>query len=777
MVFAIEEINNDEALLPNITLGYRLYDNCVNLPVALGGASALINGLEEEFIESDCTGITPVLAIVGDPTSTHSMAISKLLSPFQIPLVSYYATCSCLSNKQEYSSFFRTVPSDNFQVKAIIQIIKHYGWTWVGAIASDDDYGQYAMRNFSEEFKVFGCLSFLETLPKLNEKDKIFQIVNSIKQSSAKVVVIFAPEVELMPLVQEIVHQNITSIQWIASEAWSTSTVLASKENFISFGGTIGVAVRRGLIPGLQNFLLQVQPDFDPDNNLSVQFWEALFDCQFQENKMIQNSTIAPAMKKCTGEEEIISLKTAYSDVSELRVSYNVYKAVYALAHALHNLMSCKNGKGPFEGRTCADIANVQPWQVLEVSFTTHLGEKVAFDENGDAIAIYDIINWQRANDGSVRIADIGIFDQSAEVGKEVSLNEDAIFWNSDTGKAPESVCSKNCESGTRKASKKGQPVCCFDCVPCADGEISNQTDSIICLKCPDDFWSNEEKDQCILKEVEFLSFEDAMGITLTTTALVGAGLSICVLAIFIKYKNTPVVKANNSELSFLLLVSLTFCFFCALTFIGQPSTLTCILRHVVFGISFVLCVSCILVKTVVVIVAFRANMPGNNMMKWFGAAQQRGTIFFFTSVQSMICTIWLSVAAPVPAKNNKYQNSKIILECEVGSVTGFSFLLGYIGLLASACFVLAFFARNLPDTFNEARFITFSMLIFCAVWITFIPAYISSPGKHTVAVEVFAILASSFGLLFSIFAPKCYIILLKPEQNTKKVLMTKGKI
>ena len=300
--------------------------------------------------------------------------------------------------------------------------------------------------------------------------------------------------------------------------------------------------------------------------------------------------------------------------------------------------------------------------------------------------------------------------------------------------------------------------------------------DSMECTSCPEDFWSSPQRDHCVPKKTEFLSYDEPLGICLTATSLLGTCMCVVVLGIFICHRSTPIVRANNSELTFQLLLSLKLCFLCSLLFIGRPRLWTCQLRHAAFGISFVLCVSCILVKTMVVLAVFKASKPGGgDSLKWFGAMQQRGTVIVLTSIQAAICTVWIVSASPAPYKNTQYHNDKIVYECVVGSTVGFAVLLGYIGSLAILSFLLAFLARNLPDNFNEAKLITFSMLIFCAVWVAFVPAYVNSPGKYADAVEVFAILASSFGLLLALFGPKCFIILLRPEKNTKKAIMGRG--
>ncbi|KAL1256558.1 hypothetical protein QQF64_012103 [Cirrhinus molitorella] len=246
-----------------------------------------------------------------------------------------------------------------------------------------------------------------------------------------------------------------------------------------------------------------------------------------------------------------------------------------------------------------------------KVHFTIKMGDSVWFDSTGGAVAQYEVVNWQQDSDGSIKFKSVGYYDASLPPNQHFLLNTENIIWTGGQVQKPRSVCSESCPPGSRKAAQKGRPVCCYDCIPCAEGEISNETDSNNCEQCPGEYWSNAEKNKCVLKAVEFLSFTEVMGIVLVFFSLFGVGITVLTAILFYSKKDTPIVKANNSELSFLLLLSLTLCFLCSLTFIGQPTEWSCMLRHTVFGITFVLCISCVLGKTIVVLMAFKATLPG----------------------------------------------------------------------------------------------------------------------------------------------------------------------
>ncbi|XP_036441115.1 extracellular calcium-sensing receptor-like [Colossoma macropomum] len=765
MEFTIHEINNRTDLLPGITLGYQIYDSCTAVPMAVKVAFQFANGMEPFFNDTDScskSAAAAVPALVGDSVSTSSTSMTGMLGLFGIPQVSHYATCACLSDKRQYPAFFRTVPTDHHQAAVLAKIVKHFGWTWIGAVRSDSDYGNYGMALFLKAAQEEGiCVEYSESFYRTDPRSKLERVANVIRRSTARVIVAFVHSGDMKFLLEELTRQPPPPLQWIGSDAWITHPEFL---RFNMCAGAIGFAIPLSVIPGLREFLLDLSPEQALKSPLLTEFWESSFSCSLKGS--------SEGTRECDGSEDIRALQNSYTDTSQLRATNMVYKATYAIAHAIHGVM-CNDTQ-------CDKSAKFAPWQILHqlkrVNFTTKNGFQVSFDSNGDPVAVYELINWQVKKDGGIAFVTVGQYDSSRPRGQEFSMSR-AIIWmeGTDRGTVPRSVCSESCPPGTRKAVQKGKPVCCYDCIPCAEAEISNKTDSLNCVRCPSEFWPNTQRNSCLPKPVEFLSWGDTLSIILTAFSIAGAFMALCVTAVFYKHRSTPIVRANNSELSFLLLFSLILCFLCSLTFIGQPSEWSCMLRHTAFGITFVLCISCVLGKTIVVLMAFRATLPGSDVMKWFGPPQQRLSVLAFTLIQVLICVLWLKISPPFPSKNLNYYKERIILECELGSAIGFWAVLGYIGFLALLCFILAFLARKLPDNFNEAKFITFSMLIFCAVWVSFIPAYVSSPGKFTVAVEIFAILASSFGLVICVFAPKCFIIMFRPEQNTKKHLMAKG--
>uniref|UniRef100_A0A4W3HXC7 Receptor ligand binding region domain-containing protein n=1 Tax=Callorhinchus milii TaxID=7868 RepID=A0A4W3HXC7_CALMI len=254
--------------------------------------------------------------------------------------VSYFSTCACLSDRKEYPTFYRTIPSDYHQSKALAQIVKNFGWTWIGTIRSNNDYGNFGMQAFVDIAQELGiCIAFSESFHQTDSLEKIKKMINRIKSSTTKVIVAFAAPAEMWILLKEIIRQNVTGIQWIGTEAWITAQIISPDETLRFLTGTIGTSIPLFEVKGLREFLLQIHPSGFPGNSLVKEFWETAFQCIFWSGNTSQ-ITAASTLQQCTGQEKLSALHNAYSEVSMDGSSYNVYKAVYAVAHALHNMIS-----------------------------------------------------------------------------------------------------------------------------------------------------------------------------------------------------------------------------------------------------------------------------------------------------------------------------------------------------------------------------------------------------------------------------------------------------
>ncbi|XP_043942672.1 extracellular calcium-sensing receptor-like [Protopterus annectens] len=781
MMFAVDEINRNSHHLLNHTLGYVMYDSCYAEIRALEVTMRLLS-VEKMVPNYHCGGYSWPIAIIGDSPSASSLIMARLLGIYKYPQISYGSMLPLLGDKQQFPSFLRTTSNFTVQVVGITQLMKHCSWTWIGILASDNDIGREGSQDLLLELAKRGiCVAFQEVMPAYKSESTLHKIVSKIKVSLVKVIIVYSTQLHLVPLMEEVTLQNISDKVWVAPSHWGNSLVFHIKDNWKTLNGTLGFTKNNPEIPGFQNFVHSIIPSTVTSDIFLNLFWEAIFHCKW----LTENISTVSVQENlgsttfCTGTESLKTIQTSVYESYNFQEAVSTYNAVYAVAHSLHNLLLCDSKDVTSKNESCANITSFQPWKLLNfikgVHFMNTAGQEIYFDMNGDMPTQYDIQNFQFFQNGTSRIIKVGFFKSWAPNDEQIQIDTAAILWNDGATKVPQSVCSESCGPGYRKSTRKGQAICCFDCIQCSDGKMSNQTDSNDCIECPDNEWPTSEQSKCVQKTVEFLSYKEPFGASLAVVSICSSAITASVFCIFIRFRDTPVIKANNQDLSYLLLLLLFLCFLCSLLFIGHPETVTCAIQQVAFGSIFTFSISCIMAKTITVIVAFTATNNNSFMKKWVGMKTPGLVIILCSLGQIIICTAWLSTQPPFPNDNIKIKPGKIIAECQEGSSVAFACMLGYMGLLAMLCFLLAFLARKLPDTFNEAQIITISMFIFLSVWTSFIPAYLSTQGKYMVAVEVFAILASSAGLLCSIFLPKCYIILLRPEKNTRKHITGKA--
>nr|XP_028559321.1 vomeronasal type-2 receptor 26-like [Podarcis muralis] len=682
-------------------------------------------------------------------------------------------------------------PSENQQYTGIILLLQHFGWTWVGLFAVDDDSGDHFLHIIEPLFsqnKI--CSAFIQRIPNQGDflsfdefVDMGWSINVPFMESKAKAFVTYGETMTFMWLttivaflIPDLGKNTSAGRVWIMTAQIDFSvTFILRRWNFQIFDGTISFAIHSNEPRGFRTYIQNKKTHPPKEDGFFKVFWEQAFECSFPNPRLPAKLSIT-----CTGEERLESLPRSVFEMSMTGHSYNVYNAVYAIAYALHAMESSWIKYRAVMGFARLDLHSVQPWQLHPflqgISFNNSAGENVSLNDCGELIASFDIMSMDLFPNNSFLKMKVGMVNLNAGEGKQFIINDKFIVWHRSFNQVvPISVCSDSCPPGYQKKKREGEKFCCYDCAPCPEGKISDQKDMDECFKCPDEQYPSQSRDRCISKVMTYLSYEEYLGISFSLVSVSLSFITAFVLRIFIKNRDTPIVKANNRDISYILLVSLLLCFLCSLLFLGRPTKVTCILRQTTFGIVFSVAVSCLLAKTVTVVVAFMATKPGSSMRKLVGKKLTNSIVFSCSLIQVGICVVWLATSPPFPDLDLQSQATEIIVECNEGSVLMFYLVLGYMGLLAIISFNVAFLARKLPDTFNEAKFITFSMLLFCSVWLSFVPTYLSTKGKYMVAVEIFSILASSAGLLGCIFGPKCYIILLKPNLNIKEQQIKKN--
>ncbi|XP_067325566.1 vomeronasal type-2 receptor 26-like [Anolis sagrei] len=723
-------------------------------------------------------------AVIGGPTSNVCLFMAHILCAYKFAQLTY-GSAPLMDNKKEAVFFHHMFPNETHQYTGILDLILHFQWMWIGVIYLDNEIGQRFVHEVIPMFVQKGiCFDFIKATTHLNffsdmetMAKKLIETSYLLGTSTAKVVILNGEVQSIVALrmwLEITFYCDLPKINkvWIMTAEIDFASLPVQRDWDLSFiHGALSVSLLPKKVSGFHEFLQNRKPGTDREDGFIRDFWQQAFMYSFPGRNLDESLE-----NICTEEDKLETLPMSVFEMSMSSHSYSIYNAVYAVAHALHD-MDSSNFKRRTTGITV--LPEMQPWQLhhflKSVIFNNTVGEKISFNKNGELVAGFDIINWVTFPNKTFSRVKVGRIDPQSLPTIEFTVHEDAIVWPSWFNQAqPVSLCNDNCYPGYSKRKKEGEPFCCYDCIPCPEGKISTKKDVDACFQCPEDHYPNKFKDFCNPKSLIFLTFEDALGTGLACSALLLVCVTAGVLGIFIKHRDTPIVKANNRSLTYTLLLSLLLSFLCALLFIGQPQKVTCLFRQTAFGVIFSLAVSSVLAKTIIVILAFQTTKPVSHLRKWLGKRTAASIILFCLLIQVTICTVWLATFPPFPDFDVNSMAEEVILECNEGSVSMFYCVLGFMGFLSICSFTSAFFARKLPDSFNEAKFITFSMLVFCSVWISFVPTYLSTKGKYTVAVEIFSILASSTGLLGFIFFPKCYTIVMRPDMNIRKQLINR---
>ncbi|XP_015677424.1 vomeronasal type-2 receptor 26-like [Protobothrops mucrosquamatus] len=711
--FAIMEINRDPSILPNYTLGFHIYNTYFD-PSWTYRASLELFFTKGQFIANyNCDAQNRPIAVIGGPSSDIYLNIANILSLFKMPQV-IYGSAPEIRTKEQAAFYQQMLPNMDAQYKGISKLLLYFTWTWVGMLLVDNDSGEMFRHTFVPMATQSGiCFDFIERFPKTVYTNSIIELIETG-----------------LKMYQVIMRSNATAV--VVHGEFGNMVTLRFLSTSLKYNDfplwTKGKVWIMTLQMGFTSLPFQRYSD--------LVFLHGALSFVIHSEKVLGFHQFVQSRNPILEKEQSF-IKIFWENAFECSFSTSVVEEE--------------------DGTICTGEEKLEdlPTSVFEMDMTGH------------SYSVYNAIYM-------VAHA-LHDFHSSKMKCKAGNLETKGKAFNQDLWKTkPFSLCNGKCHSGYSKIKIEGKLFCCYDCLHCPEGKISNREDMDECFQCPEDQYPNEKNNFCLPKVITFLKYKETLGAILATSALFFSLVTVGVLWIFIKHQDTPIVKANNRNLTYALLIALLLSFLCILLFLGKPHKVTCLLRQTAFGIIFSVAISCVLAKTVIVVLAFMATKPGSKMTKWVGKRLGTFMASCCSFIQIKTCVIWLIMSPPFPDSDMKSIAEEIILECNKGSAFMFYCVLGYMGFLAIVSFSLAFLARKLPDAFNEAKFITFSMLVFCSVWLSFVPAYLSSKGKYMVAVEIFSIIASSAGLLLCIFSPKCYIIVLRPDLNNKEFLKSK---
>ncbi|NP_001077325.1 taste receptor type 1 member 2.2 precursor [Danio rerio] len=743
MRFAVEEINNSTTLLPDVSLGYEIFDHCSdtkNFPSVLSFISK--NGSIKPKLKLN--NYEPeVIALTGPYGSTTTITIAPLITMDLIPLVNYGASSYSLSNKLMYPSFVRTVPSNKDLIHMIIQIIQWFGWNWVAFLGDQDDYSEDGLRLFNTFISNSGiCLAYQEALSQKTNYSLTFEMIDML---NVNVIVVFAEQQYASNIIKAAIANDVRDKVWIASETWSMNQQLPREPGIEKIGTVIGITERFLSLPGFNEFIYKERRSVD----------DAGHNHGMGEVKS----------QTCNQDCDCCTLLTAEEIITENPTfTFGIYSAIYTIAHALHKVLQC-------DVNVCDKNTTAKPYMLLEqikkLDFPLN-DRQVKYDANGDPTISFAIILWHTETDPP-HFDKVGMFDTYPEV--TFTINNTLLPWHNNV---PFSNCSAECKEGFAREHDRFH-TCCFLCKKCPRNSYVDYTrDPYTCFPCAESEWSDEGSTACKNRSVAYLQLTEASSITVLFSATCLMTVLIAIFVLFACNYNTPVVRSAGGSMCFLMLACLIMSTVSVFFFFGEPTFEHCILRNVIFAYFFSVFLSCMAVRSFQIVCIFKmaAKFPSMHSL-WVKHNGQWLFVGFFSIINIVSCVLYMTVSPPKPFRDLVTFKDQLILSCEIGNTVTISMVMFIAWFLGFLCLVFSYMGRDLPKNYNEAKSITFSLILYYLSWIVYFTTYLMLKSKYIQLVNAMTELSSIYGILFSYFIPKSYIIIFQPHKNTPAYFQT----
>ncbi|XP_072004632.1 vomeronasal type-2 receptor 26-like [Engystomops pustulosus] len=685
---------SDCDILPNITLGYHLYDSCGHEKKVIKDVLQILSGHTVTAPNYSCMDHGTVVGFIGDLRSVTSLPMAQLLGMYGYTQLSYGARDSSLSDRRLYPHFFRTVQGDETQYVAVVKLLLYFQWNMVCIFATNDDTGERELRLLRHELKkTVICIEKVVFITQDKQLD-----ASVMEDLIAEVIIFCGTSNRLLNSILDKSSLSIKNKTFIFPTSWSHDGIFLSGNQF---NCSLIFSPVRYTLRGLQEIFLSVNPSQHTHDPILEDLWITTFYC-FSGNKLknfLLQDTITVPLRNCNGEERFSNGTHYYVDGSP----YKVYMAVKMMAQTLDHIHKTVQTSGINKDNNEFNVYKKKLRHYMRIPCIKGLElSRFCFNHKGEISEPLEILNFINKEIGDTvqgLAASIGSFEESLPPNQQLNISPADIIWINN--KTPYSRCSEKCSPGFRKAVKQGDYICCYDCISCSEGEISNATDAENCQKCLPSDWPNEKRDKCIPKIIEFLSYgADVVAYVFLLFYLISSIAVVLITGIFVFFRNTPVVRANNRSLSFIILISLKLSFLSIFLFIGKPEDTTCMFRHISFGIIFTVVLSSILAKTIVVCIAFKATTPDSSWRRWMGVRLPYSVVMILSSIQVLNGIIWMSFSPPYQELDMDSFPGKIIIQCNEGSKLSFYLMLGYMGFLAALSFVLAF--MDGPDLFED---------------------------------------------------------------------------